>query len=131
MIRGYDGDVNLLGSTERYFAELIQIPHLAARLQSWAVKQRLSSQVLELSERQSKLSKGFDALVTSNGLHTALGLLLALGNTLNAGTARANRNTATARRGGGASLETQKEEKTQRQASRRKDEALPARKPRV
>ena len=45
---------------------------------------------LELSERQSKLSQGFDALVTSNGLHTALGLLLALGNTLNAGTARAN-----------------------------------------
>ena len=90
MIRGYDGDVALLGSTERYFAELIQIPRLAPRLNAWVVKQRFAAQAADLRERHERLRAAFGVLMSDASLHTALGLLLALGNALNAGTARAN-----------------------------------------
>ena len=66
------------------------IPRLTARLQAWVVKQRFAGLVADLLERQQRLSGALALLVTSEPLHTALGLLLALGNKLNAGTARGN-----------------------------------------
>ena len=77
-------------SSRRYFAELIAIPRLAPRLRSWATKMRFHTQASELLERQKRLHRAFEALLSSEALHVALGLLLALGNALNAGTARAN-----------------------------------------
>ena len=90
VLRGYDGDAALLGSTERYFLELIAIPRLSSRLHAWVIEQRYTTQCHDLLERQQRLKQGLDEMRTSKPLHHALKLLLALGNRLNAGTARGN-----------------------------------------
>lgn len=72
----------------RYFAELIAIPRLAARLRAWVVKQRFSGQAADLLERQQRLAADLEVTISSTPLHTTLRLLLALGNTLNAGSKR-------------------------------------------
>ena len=89
LLRAYDGDTALLGSTERYFFELIAVPRLVPRLRSWVTKMRFHQQAAELLERQAALRASFEVMLTSEALHVALGLILALGNALNAGTARA------------------------------------------
>ncbi len=90
LIRAYDGELSTLGSTERYFAELITIPRLEPRLHSWVVQMRFGAQVGDLKQRQQQLQSSLAALRACEPMHTALGALLALGNALNAGTARAN-----------------------------------------
>ena len=85
LIRAFDGDVSQLGSTERYFAELIAIPRLTPRLRAWVVKMTFRSQAADLLERQGKLAASLEAMLASDALHVSLGLLLALGNALNAG----------------------------------------------
>ena len=80
----------LLGSTERYFLELISIPRLSSRLHAWVIEQRYTTQCHDLLERQQRLKQGLDEMRTSKPLHHALKLLLALGNRLNAGAARGN-----------------------------------------
>ena len=74
VLRAYDGDVSLLGLAERYFMELIQVPRLPARLQSWEIKQRLGAQVSELAAALERLRGGLRALLTSEGLHELLGV---------------------------------------------------------
>ena len=88
MLRAYDGDAALLGSTERYFLELSAIPRLTARLRAWVVQQRFVAQASDLIERHRCLTAALDSMRTSAPLHAALKLVLQLGNRLNAGTAR-------------------------------------------
>ena len=88
LLRAYDGEASLLGSTERYFLELIEIPSLPSRLTSWATKQRFASQAADLSHRISILSGGLDRVCSSHALHKALGMMLALGNAINAQSSR-------------------------------------------
>ena len=90
LLRAYDGDPSALGSTERYFAELITIPRLEARLRSWVVQMSFDAKVSDLQQRQQLLQGSLIALRECEPMHTALGALLALGNALNAGTAREN-----------------------------------------
>lgn len=90
LLRAYDGDPALLGSTERYFLELLSIPRLTQRLKSWVVQQRFEAQAADLLDRQRRLTATLVEMSTCGPLHTALALLLELGNRLNAGTARAN-----------------------------------------
>ena len=89
LVRAFDGDVTMLGNTERYFLEMSSVPKLQQRLRTWATKQRFAAAAAELAATASHLSAAFDALRTAEALHATLGSLLRLGNALNAGTHRA------------------------------------------
>ena len=89
LVRAVDGDVTMLGNTERYFLEMASVPKLQQRLRTWATKQRFAAAAAELAATAAQLSAAFDALRTAEALHATLGSLLRLGNALNAGTHRA------------------------------------------
>ena len=82
LVRAFDGDVTMLGSTERYFLEMSSVPKLQQRLLTWATKQRFAAAAAELAATASHLSAAFDALRTAEALHATLGSLLRLGNAL-------------------------------------------------
>ena len=89
LVRAFDGDVTMLGNTERYVLEMSSVPKLQQRLRTWATKQLFSAAAAELAATAAQLSAAFDALRTAEALHATLGSLLRLGNALNAGTHRA------------------------------------------
>ena len=89
LLRSYDGDVGMLGMTERYFLELASVPKLMPRLRVCVGRKQLPAQAEERLASLHTLQQGLGQLRDSAALHAVLGSLLALGNALNAGTARA------------------------------------------
>ena len=89
LLRSYDGDVAMLGMTERYFLELASVPKLMPRLRVCVGRKQLPAQAEERLASLHTLQQGLGQLRDSAALHAVLGSLLALGNALNAGTARA------------------------------------------
>ena len=58
LLRAYDGDPALLGTTERYFLEMSTVPRLQLRLRAWASKQRFAAQHAEMTAGVAQLRDG-------------------------------------------------------------------------
>lgn len=108
MVKLYDGDVKLLGSTEKFFLALADIPDIEKRLDIWLFKQNFDEfftydgnercgfsrnangmGFVLVSEARNKLQAvehALDDLEKSDTFKQLLRIILAVGNYLNAGT---------------------------------------------
>mmetsp|Transcript_56599 Transcript_56599/g.150943 ORF Transcript_56599/g.150943 Transcript_56599/m.150943 type:complete len:338 (-) Transcript_56599:360-1373(-) len=72
---------------EQYLRALATVRHYGARLQTWAFLAKVD-EAAEVHVQLEKVQKGLQALRQSKGLRQFLGIVLAVGNHMNAGTTR-------------------------------------------
>lgn len=88
MIREYQGDRALLGSAERFFLEISQVPNLATRLQTCIFKESFSALLGDIEPELATLETACKEVRTSGALLRLLEVILAVGNLLNGGSFR-------------------------------------------
>ncbi|RHY42329.1 hypothetical protein DYB26_000796 [Aphanomyces astaci] len=88
LVKGYEGDVALLGETEKFFLAISDLPRLAQRLKAmestWTFGQRFD----EVKGKLKLLDQAYGDLKRSTKLLSLLQVVLAVGNYLNGGTPR-------------------------------------------
>ncbi|KAK9817525.1 hypothetical protein WJX74_007435 [Apatococcus lobatus] len=81
-------DPNLLGTVERYFLQVMDIPRLKQRIQAFIFSRSFSSTINRARGQLEALQKASEQLQASTDFMTLLQAVLALGNHLNKGTMR-------------------------------------------
>ena len=79
VVRGYSGDVELLGEVERFFL-CLAVPTLSTRLKSLLFLQSFSSLTSQLQDAMDLIARTNDRLRGSKALRAVLGLVLRVGN---------------------------------------------------
>jgi hypothetical protein len=85
-VKGYDGDESLLGSTEKFFLALADIPNLAERIDFWLFKQNFDESLRDLRGKLHFIVNATLEIQTSKKFQKLLEIVLAIGNFLNGGT---------------------------------------------
>ncbi|KAF0720482.1 Aste57867_275 [Aphanomyces stellatus] len=88
LVKGYDGDVTLLGETEKFFLALVDVPRLAPRLKAVTTMNTYLPRHDEIRGKVKVLEKALAELRQSTHVVALLEVVLAVGNYLNGGTAR-------------------------------------------
>ncbi|EQC36497.1 hypothetical protein SDRG_05949 [Saprolegnia diclina VS20] len=89
LINSYEGDMTLLGETEKWFAAVRHVPRLPQRLQSISNQLSFASRFDDLKAKLSTLEKARSTLhAATPTLLPLLHVVLAVGNYMNNGTAR-------------------------------------------
>nr|CCA16325.1 forminhomology 2 domaincontaining protein putative [Albugo laibachii Nc14] len=87
-ITGFGGDVTLLNGAEKLLKELISIPRLRPRLNTFQARLQFSNLVSETQNRIDRLQAACIELLGSRDLKSTLFLILQVGNKMNEGTSR-------------------------------------------
>eukprot|EP00026_Physarum_polycephalum_P005753 Phypoly_transcript_05791.p1 GENE.Phypoly_transcript_05791~~Phypoly_transcript_05791.p1 ORF type:complete len:464 (+),score=115.45 Phypoly_transcript_05791:128-1519(+) len=88
MIQAYEGDPTLLGKTEQFYRELMNVPKLQVRLRCIANKMSFYKTLNDIKPDVEAAIAASEELQKSRKLLKVLELILALGNYLNGGSAR-------------------------------------------
>jgi hypothetical protein len=87
-LRGYTGDVEVLGAAEKFFMMLISIPNLPAKLSASIFKKEFDARLAKLDSEQRTLKLALRQLAESSKFRVVLSCILALGNYINGSTSR-------------------------------------------
>ena len=88
LLKEYSGPVDQLGKPEQFFLEIMTIPRLTARLNSFHTKLTFAKKLSGIKESVSIVSDAVKEIRTSKTLPKMLELVLAVGNYLNGNTFR-------------------------------------------
>jgi len=88
MLRGYDGDLDLLTTEDRFLYEMTNIPRLATRLKCVATRYTFEKEALEIKHKLIAIREACTEIEKSKSLKTLLEIVLAIGNYLNGSTPR-------------------------------------------
>lgn len=88
MLRGYDGDLDLLTTEDRFLYEMTNIPRLATRLKCLATRYTFEKDALEIKHKLIAIREACTEIEKSKSLKVLLEVVLAIGNYLNGGTPR-------------------------------------------
>ncbi|KAL0209972.1 hypothetical protein P9112_010056 [Eukaryota sp. TZLM1-RC] len=86
--RALEDPTAVLDKPEEWCLAMSKIPKIQARLQAWLFKFEFSALLSDISSPIEKLTNATLAVKESKGLRSVLGMLLVVGNYINAGTAR-------------------------------------------
>jgi len=84
-VKAFDGDVSMLGNTEKFFYCLQDIPNIVERLELWSFKQNFEDILRELRTKLKFVTNATLEIRTSKRFRQVLEILLAIGNYLNGG----------------------------------------------
>ncbi|KAF0719876.1 Aste57867_737 [Aphanomyces stellatus] len=87
-VKGYSGDVKMLGDAEQYFVEIASVPRFQTRLQAVLATMQFDSNVEEQRRLITSVASTCKELKRCDAIPQILKLVLQLGNALNEGTAR-------------------------------------------
>ena len=82
-VKGYDGDVAMLGKTEQFFLAIAGVPRFQIRTRCMLIRATFPEKEAELKEKLKAVSAAADEVRTSMCLKVVLEYTLALGNYLN------------------------------------------------
>ncbi|XXQ35067.1 FH2 domain-containing protein [Plasmodiophora brassicae] len=85
-VRSYDGDINLLGATEKFFLALADVPNIENRVDVWLFQQSYDELYHEAHRKIKMVQSALHDLEQSEMFHQLLRLILAIGNLMNGGT---------------------------------------------
>ncbi|CAD6265314.1 unnamed protein product [Miscanthus lutarioriparius] len=88
MLKGYNGNKEMLGKCEQFFLELMKVPRVEAKLRVFAFRITFSTQVDELRTNLTTINDATKEVKESLKLRQIMQTILTLGNALNQGTAR-------------------------------------------
>lgn len=88
MLKGYNGNKEMLGKCEQFFLELMKVPRVEAKLRVFAFRITFSTQVDELRTNLTTINDATKEVKESLKLRQIMKTILTLGNALNQGTAR-------------------------------------------
>jgi diaphanous 3 len=88
MTQEFKGNVEMLGTTEKFFLEMSKVPHCAARLSALCFTHTFADQVEEIMVRIQLVERAHDAIRDSENLQKILTVVLAFGNRMNQATAK-------------------------------------------
>ncbi|RHY41097.1 hypothetical protein DYB34_000913 [Aphanomyces astaci] len=88
LVKGYEGDVALLGETEKFFLAISDLPRLAQRLKAMESTWTFGQRFHEVKGKLKLLDQAYGDLKRSTKLLSLLQVVLAVGNYLNGGTPR-------------------------------------------
>jgi len=84
-VKEYTGDVDLLGPTEQFFREIIDIPRLEQRLNCWMFKIKFAPAITNLAPDIENMTVAAQEMLGADKFIGLLEKILAVGNYLNAG----------------------------------------------
>jgi len=87
-LKSFPDDPSTLGKPELFFLQIIDIPRLAVKVESFVFKLNFQAQIDELEPEIKALKKACDQLKNSKKFAKVLQVVLALGNYINGGTFR-------------------------------------------
>ncbi|CAK4617136.1 hypothetical protein AeMF1_012017 [Aphanomyces euteiches] len=88
LVKTYEGDVALLGETEKFFLAISDVPRLAERLKAMESSCMFSQRYDDVKTKLKLLDQAYLDLKNSDKLISVLEVILAVGNYLNGGTPR-------------------------------------------
>ncbi|KAK3121451.1 hypothetical protein QOZ80_8BG0653630 [Eleusine coracana subsp. coracana] len=88
LLKGYKGDIQLLGECEKFFMELMKLPRVESKLRVFSFKIQFRSQVSDLKRNLNIVNTSAEEIRGSVKLKRIMQTILSLGNALNQGTAR-------------------------------------------
>lgn len=88
MLRGYDGDLEMLTMEDRFLYELTNVPRLTTRMKCVMTKHTFEKEALEIKRKLIAVREACTEIEKSKPLKTLLEIVLAIGNYLNGGTPR-------------------------------------------
>ena len=91
-VKAYDGDPALLGNAEKYVLALSRVPDLNGHIDLLVTSKTFKEQLADLEKPSATVTGALKAIIESKSLVKALGVILAMGNVLNGGTARGGAN---------------------------------------
>ena len=86
VVTSYEGDVKLLGNTEKFFMALSSVPNIESRLDIWLFKLNFDEVFGEAEAKIRAVERAVDDLEKSETFKQLLRIILAIGNYLNGGT---------------------------------------------
>jgi len=86
IVRGYDGDIKILGKAESFLKVMDAIPRVAERIRLFSFKQRFDSLLQDSQFKLVQLENAIAKLMSSHSLRKVLEIVLAIGNYMNGGT---------------------------------------------
>lgn len=90
MIREFNGDLEKLGNAERFYWELIKVPHYLVRLQGMIQMEEVKPAVDELKPQISMILKVSDQILSSESIREFFAYILTVGNFINMGSYAGN-----------------------------------------
>ncbi|XP_042859347.1 inverted formin-2-like [Penaeus japonicus] len=90
MIRDFNDDVEKLGSAERFYLELVKVPHYQVRLQGMIQMEEVKPAVEELKPQISMILKVSDQILSNESIRDFFAYILTLGNFINMGSYAGN-----------------------------------------
>jgi hypothetical protein len=90
VLQSFKGNIAVLGSADRFFLEISEIPRYKERLQVHHLMLTFDDKCAELLEKVLCLNKCFSELMSSKRLHRFMLHILAVGNFMNHGTSMGN-----------------------------------------
>lgn len=90
MIKEYQGEVTKLGDAERFYHELIKVPHYQTRLEGMIQMEELQPAADTLRSHISAIIATCDKIISSNSIKTFFAYILTLGNFINTGSYAGN-----------------------------------------
>jgi len=88
LLKGYKGDMQVLGECEQFFMELMKVPRVESKLRVFSFKIQFRSQVSDLKRNLNIVNCSAEEIRSSVKLKRIMQTILSLGNALNQGTAR-------------------------------------------
>ena len=85
LVQSFQGDHQLLGSTEKFFLAVSSIPNLVDRLNFWNYKLKFQATFQSFQVQLKLVTNSFSAIQASQKFKRVLEIILAIGNALNAG----------------------------------------------
>lgn len=86
LVKSYDGDVSVLGNTEKFFLALSTIPNLQERLSFWLFKIMFDDNFKDVKSKLDLVVNASLEIRTKKRFRQLMEVVLAIGNYLNAGT---------------------------------------------
>ncbi|CAA7393502.1 unnamed protein product [Spirodela intermedia] len=88
LLKGYNGDKEILGKCEQFFLELMKVPRVESKLRVFSFKIQFGSQISDFTKSLNTINSACEEVRNSIKLKEIMKKILFLGNTLNQGTAR-------------------------------------------
>ncbi|CAA6657444.1 unnamed protein product [Spirodela intermedia] len=88
LLKGYNGDKEILGKCEQFFLELMKVPRVESKLRVFSFKIQFGSQISDFRMSLNTINSACEEVRNSIKLKEIMKKILFLGNTLNQGTAR-------------------------------------------
>jgi hypothetical protein len=89
-VRNFEGDISMLGNTEKFFLALSAIPNLSERLNLWVYKLTFDDTFRDLKTKLDLVTSAILEIKTSKKFKQVLEIILGVGNILNSGSKGGN-----------------------------------------